>query len=178
MYVIREAVMDDAHELFALHQRALLSEATDPAHGFIRTQFEENQIKDVIDAGHAVVAGDPDSQSLIGYYALLHLTDAPDIVELKTTMAVMQWEGIPLASREIGYGTQTVVDSAHRRRGIGTKMFLHLSELLSSQFEGIGGSITATNPLGMAFNYGRAGVVEVGGDSLRKYVVFDIRSSA
>jgi hypothetical protein len=139
----RQAKLDDCKAILLLNHKYYQAYIDgDKDKGFLKNQFNLEQIKALIMQNEVVVAVFEDN--IIGYYLTNSIFETDVIIQRKTQVQELILKG-KIKNVKYVYQTQAVIDKPYMRSGIGKELLKHLKRLVQSKFDFLIGYIDAEN---------------------------------
>lgn len=141
--LIQAPTYEHIGQILALNNRYLLSRLTDEQKqkGFIRVEYNEEDIRRIIDNQEIVIA--LNDKSIVGYYLIGRTSQNNGLAyQLEKVTEIIKE---PCLIDKVGYGAQAIIETEYRGQNVLNLMLNGLIELLDNKYNILFSSVTKIN---------------------------------
>lgn len=174
MLQIQIPTYDHIDQILALNSKYLINHLSDTEkqNGFIRIQYDREDLEKIIDEQEIVIATENDM--VIGYYMVGRKSEKFEL-ELQKVMSLTLHHTGKFEYKKIGFGCQVCIDEAYRNNGLFGQMLNELVNALSQKYSHLLCTISDDNIISMK-THSNNGWKLVEQSELIKYFIYNTHS--
>lgn len=148
MHQIQTPTYNHIDQILALNSKYLINHLSDTEkqNGFIRIEYDREDLEKIIDHKEIVIAVDNDK--VVGYFLVGKKSEKLEL-ELQKVMSLVLHDSGKFEYKRIGFGCQICIEEKYRGNGISKNMVDALKDLVMEKYDYLLSTISSDNKVSL-----------------------------